>query len=292
MKPSVFEPLRPTFSVIFALLSLIMISGCDYEYTGDGYEVVKEIPGQEPWFTVYRPLNLNQVIEDRGQLLPTIVWGNGGCFRSEFTWRPLFKRWAAEGYVVLALSEAPLLQGGPLGITNVADHRALIDWALQSAPYTDMLDPTKVIAAGNSCGGVTALGVAAEDTRVAGVFVLSGSSALGSSSKKIMEAVTVPVGYVTGGPSDVAGGPAKKDYALLDEQIPAMIVNHVKVGHLNVSTDVSLLEQAADVSYHWMDLILYGNEDSYNELMSETICSLCTPDEWEITSRQLDTLIQ
>lgn len=105
-----------------------------------------------------------------GKPLPVIAWANGGCFRAEFPWQPLFDKWAGGGFIVLALSASPGL--GPLGQSNVANQRALIDWALKQnetpdSPYFGAIDTKRVIAAGNSCGGVTALGLAAEDPRVA-----------------------------------------------------------------------------------------------------------------------------
>ena len=274
--------------ILSLCLAVLFLSGCEYAYTGSGYQIIEENPNAEPWFNVYRPTDMTQVIEDKGHLLPVIVWANGGCFRSEFTWQPLFKRWAAEGYVVLALAETP--NGGALVQTSVADHGALIDWALNQSPYADMLDANRVVAAGNSCGGVTALGLAAQDERVAMVFVLSGSSAVGFTSQSVMENITVPVGYVIGSETDIASGPAQSDYAALAQGIPAMIVNRSEGGHVNVSTTVSILEEVASIAYHWMEWVLYGEEASYQALTSENVCPDCTPGDWTLNAKHLDTL--
>ena len=274
------------------LVGLVVLSGCEYSYTGAGFPIIEENPNAEPWFNVYRPADMVNAVETKGHLLPVIVWANGGCFRADFPWQPLFKRWAAEGYVVLALSEAPAAEGGALGVTTVADHGAMIDWALTQSPYVDMLDSTRVVAAGNSCGGVTALGLAARDPRVTAVFVLSGSSAIGSSSKTIMQAITAPVGYVVGGSIDVAAGPALQDYNNLPDDAPAMVVRRARVDHLTLSTNVAMLEKSADIAYRWMDLVLYGSESSYAVLTSETVCPTCKPGDWSLTAKNLDTLIQ
>ncbi|GEM_PF-1255745 len=282
---------KGVFSVIVA--GLFILNGCggsEYDYQGPGLATVKEDPDTAPWFTVYRPADLASAVEQKGHLLPVIVWANGGCFRSDFTWQPLFKRWAAEGYVVLALSASP--GAGQLGMTSVTQHGALIDWALNQADYVDMLDADKVVAAGNSCGGVTALGLTAIDPRVSAVFVLSGSSALGASSNNIMDDVTVPVGFVVGGPSDIAGPNAVADYNALAEGIPGMVANRFEGGHQTVSTTVPILEEIADISFNWMQLALYGSTESYNELTSAKVCSDCTPEHWTLTSKHLDTLLQ
>ena len=89
-----------------------------------------------PYFNVTRPSDLDAT-EGR---LPVVAWANGGCVRSEFTWQPLFDRWASAGFVVLALTEAP---DGPFMTTKV-EHGELIDWAIaqnedESSPYHNKL---------------------------------------------------------------------------------------------------------------------------------------------------------
>lgn len=276
--------------LITALLGTLMLSGCEYQYTGDGYTIIEENPNAQPWFDVFRPLDMTAVVSESGQLLPVIVWANGGCLRSNFTWQPLFKRWAAQGYVVLAMAEEP--GNGAVGTSNVEDHGALIDWALSQSPYADIIDANRVVAAGNSCGGVTALGLAAIDTRVAAVFVLSGSSAIGATSESIMQAIQVPVGYITGGPTDIAGGPARSDFDTLPADAPAMLVQRITGGHLTVSTNVAILEEVADIALNWMNLTLDGNEASYLDLTSETVCATCTPGDWILTEKNLDLLVE
>lgn len=272
------------------LLAVLWLNGCEYQYTSDGYAIIEENPNAEPWFDVFRPLDLTAVVNESGQLLPVIVWANGGCLRSNFTWQPLFKRWAAQGYVVLAMAEEP--GRGALGTSNVQDHGALINWALTQSPYADMMDGDRVVAAGNSCGGVTALGLAAVDERVAAVFVLSGSSAIGSTSESIMQAIDVPVGYVTGGPTDIAGGPARSDFDALPTDASAMLVQRVSGGHVTVSTTVAILEEVADIALNWMNLALDGDEASYLDLTSETLCATCTPGDWGLIEKNMERLVE
>lgn len=48
---------------------------------------------------------------------------------------------------------------------------------MASSPYKDKLDIDKISAGGNSCGGITSLGLASMDPRVKSIFVLSGRCA-------------------------------------------------------------------------------------------------------------------
>ena len=248
-----------------------------------------EKPNVEPWFKIYRPTDLNAT----GQPLPVIVWANGGCFRSDFTWEPLFRRWAAGGFVVLALTEHP--QDGPLVQTSIADQRKLIDWTLAEAQkaggtYAGKLDTTKVIAAGNSCGGITALGLAAEDPRAAAVFVLSGSSAFAGANTQVISKIKVPVGYVVGGSEDIAGANATADYNAFAADLPAMIVSRNMGDHMTVSTDTMILPQVANIALDWMDLALYGTKTAAETLKSPTVCTGCPMGTWTLKSKNLEKL--
>jgi dienelactone hydrolase len=103
--------------------------------------------------------------------------------------------------------------GQPPNFT-VEGHRAGIDWAegqnaAEGSPYAGHLDLDRVVASGNSWGGMAALGVASTDERVSSVFVLSGSSAFPGAppedAETVIDAVTAPIGYAVGGPADPPG---------------------------------------------------------------------------------------
>ncbi|MDD9967420.1 MAG: hypothetical protein OXR73_14385 [Myxococcales bacterium] len=258
--------------------------------TSVSLDTTMENPNAAPWFNVYRPSDLEAAQEATGGLLPVIVWANGGCFRSDFTWEPLFSRWAAAGYVVLALTEST--QAGALTQTTVSDHGGLIDWALEQADYADMLDPERVVSAGNSCGGITALGLAAADDRPAAVFVLSGSSNIGRANLQVVNAVKVPVGYIVGGREDIAGANATSDYEAFSEGLPAAIVSRSSGDHVLVSTDPAILKEEAEIALNWMDLALYGTQEAYDALTSDNVCENCTPGDWSLESKHLETLTE
>jgi predicted dienelactone hydrolase len=249
-----------------------------------------ESGGVEPWFNVYRPMDLDAT----GEPLPVIVWANGGCFRSDFTWAPLFERWAAGGLVVLALTEHPV--NGALAQTTAEEQGQLIDWALAQADaegmYQGKLDKERIVAAGNSCGGVTALGLTAGDERVASVFVLSGSSAFAGANTAVMSAIKVPVGYVVGGPEDIAGANATADYEALAADVPAMIISRNMGDHMTVSTDTMILPEVAEMALNWLDLTLYGTPEAAAALTSATVCEGCTAGTWSLEARLLDTLVR
>lgn len=252
---------------------------------------LKETPNQAPWFNVYRPTDLTVT----GQPLPVVVWANGGCFRSDFTWTPLYEKWASAGFVVLALNESA--QAPALTQTTVDHHGQLIDWVLkqsetEGSPYFGKIDVKRVVAAGNSCGGITALGLAAKDPRVAAVFVLSGSSGFGRANQAVVSKINVPVGYVVGGPQDIAGANATSDYNAFRADLPAMIVSRNVGDHVRVSTDPAILPEVAKIGLDWMDLALYGTKDASATLRSSTVCTGCQSGVWTLKGKNLETLVK
>ena len=232
--------------------------------SGRTYPIKTELVDEAPTFNLTRPTDLGVT----GGKLPVVVWANGGCLRSDFSWAPLFEHWAHAGFVVLSLTGTggPDDLAGMLGSTTKTEHGALIDWVEKAAangPLAGALDLGHIVAAGNSCGGVTALELTAEDKRVAAVFVLSGSSAVGSVNTQVMQAITVPVGYITGSESeDVAAPNAADDYAAMQDGVAALLVQRTMGDHLTVSTDATILRENAEIALNWMDLALFGNKTS------------------------------
>lgn len=258
------------------------------------YPTTTEKVADAPTFKITRPMDLHVGETKR----PVIVWANGGCLRSDFTWSPLFERWASAGFVVLALTGTGSDDdiAGMLAMTTKKEHGELVDWvekANASGPYAGTLDLERIVAAGNSCGGVTSLELTAEDKRVAAVFVLSGSSAVGSVNKEVMQAIDVPVGYVTGNPSeDVAAPNASDDYDAMKDGLPAMLVQRKMGDHITVSTDEKILPQDAEIALNWLDLALYGTQQAFDMLTSPKVCENCTPDTWSFKAKNLDRLIK
>jgi hypothetical protein len=276
----------------FAVVDASAATALPVDRSGPQLPVLVERHGKEaPIFNVTRPIDLTRA----ATLLPVVVWANGGCLRSDFSWSPLFERWASAGFVVLSLSSASDNLLDMLGQTTKQEHAALIDWAIaqnKSGPYAGRLDVERIMVAGNSCGGVTALEVAGSDDRIAGVFVLSGSSAINSVNEPVMAAIKRPVGYVVGGPEDIAGKNAAGDYDALREGVPAMIVNRREGDHPTVSTDAKILPQDADIALNWMHLVLYGSKDAYADLTSPLVCDKCVAGDWTLKSKHLETLVK
>ena len=241
-----------------------------------------------PFFNVWRPADLTKV---EGKL-PIVVWNNGACSRNDGVFKPLFDKWASGGYFVLSLTS-----GGGSSSTTIADQKALIDWVvaeagMASSPYKDKLDIDKISAGGNSCGGITSLGLASMDPRVKSIFVLSGSSGFGGADRTVINGIKIPVAYVVGGEEDIARTNAESDYAAFAAGIPAMVVNRSSGDHLMISNNAMVMADAADMSINWLDLTIFGLQGALDALKQPTVCTGCASGLWTLTSKNLETLVK
>jgi predicted dienelactone hydrolase len=247
-----------------------------------------ETPGVAPFFHVWRPTDLTKV----DGKLPIIAWNNGACSRNDMVFKPLFDKWAAGGYFVLSLTS-----GGGSSSTTQADQKALVDWvvaqaAMTSGPYAGKLDTDHIIAGGNSCGGITSLGLAAADPRITAIFVLSGSSGMGGANTMVTNAIKIPVAYVVGGTEDIARANAEADYKAFKDGIPSMIVNRSSGDHLMISNNAMVMADAADISINWLDLTTFGLQGALDALKQPTVCTGCMMGLWTLTAKNLETLVK
>lgn len=282
-------------------------------------EAISDLPGRY----IYRPADF----ASRKVPVPVIVWANGGCSRNDQDWKGLYERWAGAGYVVITMSvpgakprpqadydrirkliaaeqagtapprsPRPKGAGMPAGTKAVLDLQAEgIDWAVRSqgaqgGMYAGKLDVTRIGAAGNSCGGVTSLHLAAQDPRVKSVYVLSGSSIGPDATKEevgaLLGKVTAPSLWIVGGPEDAARSAAEMDYAALPPTTPAVLMRRASFDHAQMTFEPSIQRDAADIGLTWFDATLRGDAKAVT-LVSTKGCAKCQPALWSISSKNM-----
>jgi dienelactone hydrolase len=239
-----------------------------------------------PGYNVYRPTDLTAA----GGPLPIVAWANGGCVRHDETWKPLLEQFAAAGLFVVAITAPPDREVTMEDRTTAADQATAIDWAVEQnakagGAFARMLDTERVVAAGNSCGGITSLALAGMDPRVRAVFVLSGSSvgptATREQAAEVMDKVKVPVGFAVGGEEDLANPQARQDYDLLADGIPAYVASRATGDHITVSTDVEILGEVAEIAVNWIAFAVSGDEEARDALIHRP------PDQWAVQVKSL-----
>jgi dienelactone hydrolase len=171
--------------------------------------------------------------------------------------------------------------------------RKAIDWAAaanRAGPYRGKLDLTRVVAAGNSCGGISSLNLAASEPRVKSVFVLSGSSigpgAKAETVQPVMSKVRAPALWVVGGPEDVARAASEMDYSFQPAGTPGVIVYRKAFDHRTVSTDPATLREVAEMGLEWFRATLYGDRRAATRLTT-TVCAPCSADLWTVKAKHI-----
>jgi hypothetical protein len=258
--------------------------------------ITVDSPADLPGYHVYRPRDLAAA----GRRLPVVVWANGGCLRFDGVWAPLLRSWAAAGMVVIAIA-APPSGSTATGMTTPADQGAGIDWAvrqngLAGGRFKGKLDLERIVAAGNSCGGVTSVRLAGSDRRVATVFVLSGSGSFPGTpideANAVMARVHVPIAYVTGGPQDISRPNVAQDYAGLTTGVPAYVARRDDGDHPTVSTAESILvDEVSGIGLKWFALVFNRSRKAQEQLVSNP-CPACAPGTWAVESKNLDSLVR
>src|SRR6516165_12397875 len=239
-----------------------------------------------PGYDVFRPANLKAIHHKS----PLVAWANGGCVFFNALWKPLFDAWVRAGFIVVAIGPNPSSKSG---ISTVADQEKIVDWAFsenarKGSPYHNRLDLKGIVAAGNSCGGVTAVQLAAQDRRVRAVFVLSGSSTLpgtpASTTAMIMSRIHVPIGYVEGDSTDISRSQSDLDYSLVPKGVPIYQAHRARGDHLEISTRT--LPEDAEISTKWLTFSIYGGRTLEKQLLLEP-CQTCSRGTWIVRSKNL-----
>jgi dienelactone hydrolase len=273
-----------------ALLLFVPFMLATVHASGATLPITKESSANLPGYNIYRPADIKADAP-----LPIIAWANGGCVRRDATWTTILERWAGAGFFVVAVTSLPGADPAAPGRFTVEEQAAAIEWAIKEnatsgSPYANRLDVNRIVAAGNSCGGMTSLALAARDSRVKSVYILSGSS-LGPNTTKeaagaLMSKVSAPVLFIVGGEEDIARKPSNLDYSLLRDGIAAMVVSRSSGDHRTVSTDPAIQSDAADMGVNWFKATLQNDKDAIATLRT-TICAKCDRNTWSAESKNL-----
>jgi dienelactone hydrolase len=277
------------------------------------YRAIKEEDRSLPDHVVYRPADLAAL---GGRALPIVVWGNGGCAGDGAAQRQHLLDIASHGYLVIANGTIQSGPGAPPQPprppmaapkpgqpfvppppqTSAAQLTRAIDWALAEnaragSPYRGRLDPAAVAVSGWSCGGIQALGVAA-DPRVkaviihnSGLFPDTAPRMAGMElHKDALARLHTPILYVLGGPTDIAYANGMDDYARIS-RVPAVVANLKDAGHTG-SFFAPAGGKAATVAVAWLDWQLRGDRQAA-AMFTGADCGLCHDPAWSIERKGL-----
>jgi hypothetical protein len=187
-----------------SVFALCLLAPCAWAQEGTGpFPAILEQDPSLATHTVYRPQDLSKV---KGERLPIIAWGEGGCANNGLAHRNFLMEIASHGFLAIAIGppQAPRpagqsQQAPPAGAAGQAGQAPpagapgrggpaagpatkssqLIDaitWAIaensrKGSPYEGKLDVSKIAVMGMSCGGIQAYAVATDPrVKLVGIF--------------------------------------------------------------------------------------------------------------------------
>jgi len=222
--------------------------------------------------TIYAPKS-----PPAGTKLPLITWGNSACAGDGVGFAAFLTEVASHGYVIIVSGQGSSFTPKS---TN-KDMSDAINWAAKNpaaAKYS--IDTSRIGTAGQSCGGIQALHVGAQDSRVK-LITLFNSGSLNAKDTAMAKRVAVPIGYFLGGPSDIAYNNGVKDYQVLPSKVPALLAT-INTGHMGTyfQTNGGTYGKAAVAWFNWQ----FKNDTAGKALLLSPGSALAK-DGWTIKQR-------
>ncbi|WP_041259555.1 hypothetical protein [Pseudofrankia inefficax] len=231
--------------------------------------------------TVYQPADLGAVKD----LLPIVVWGNGGCQANGTQVKMFLQRLASYGILAVASGDADGKGASQASWLLDAVTWATAENARPGSPYQGKLDTHAISAQGLSCGGLEALDVSADPRISSTILWSSGSFPNGQLivGKEALTKLHAPIAWIDGGPSDIAYPNAVDDYNRVPSTIPAVLAQYGDVGHGQQLAPAHLNEMAG-VAASWIDAVDYKNAAAKARFVGPA-CGLCDQQPWKIQAK-------
>jgi dienelactone hydrolase len=287
------------------------------EGTGPFSAIMEQDPGL-PTHTVYRPKDLAAV---RGQKLPIVAWGEGGCANNGSFYRNFLSEIASHGFLAIAIGppQAPRPAGDPGAqpggqpgagrgagkqgrggpATKSSQLIDAINWAVaengrRDSQYYNRLDTSQIAVMGHSCGGIQALAVAA-DPRITLVVNWSGGlfttppngvgAAMENVPKEQLDKLHSPVFYISGDSSDIAFANSNDDFKRIIK-VPAFRAYKDGVGHGGTYTQPNGGDfgKVAVALLQWQ---LKGDQEAGKMFLGAN-CGLCQDPKWHVEKKGIN----
>ena len=296
------------------LFALGCLSCCVWaqEGTGPFPAVMEQDPGL-PTHTVYRPKELAAL---RGQKLPIIAWGEGGCSNNGAFYRNFLGEIASHGFLAIATgppqAQQPAANPGAQpaagrGAANPGRGPATkssqlidaINWAFaengrRDSQYYNKLDTTKVAVMGHSCGGIQALAVSA-DPRIklignwsGGLYTTPPNGAGAATEivpKEQLDNLHSPVFYISGDSTDIAFANSNDDFKRITK-VPAFRAYKDGVGHGGTYTQPNGGDfgKVAVALLEWQ----FKGDQEAGKMFLGANCGLCQNTKWHVEKKGIN----
>jgi dienelactone hydrolase len=296
------------------LLALVCLASGLWAQEGNGpFPAVMERDTGLPTHTIYRPKDLGAL---RGQKLPVVAWGEGGCSNNGAFYRNFLSEVASYGFLAIAIGPPqqppaagnPGAQSGGCGAANPgrggpatksSQLTDAINWAVaengrKDSQYYNRLDIAKVAVMGHSCGGIQALAVG-EDARVKLIVNWSGGlfttppagigAAMENVPKEQLDKLHSPVFYISGDSTDIAFANSNDDFKRITK-VPAFRAYKDGVGHGGTYTQPNGGDfgKVAVALLEWQ----FKGDQEAGKMFLGANCGLCQDSKWHVEKKGIN----
>jgi len=261
-----------------AIATALPLEGAPLAVPGP-YKVESGPAFSSPGHVVYRPADLAAF--PGKDMLPLVVWGNGGCAINSTRYAGFLTTIASHGFVVMATAAQP-------GVNRAtADHlRAAIAWAetenkRADSPLSGKIALDRIAVMGQSCGGFMSLELGA-DPRVDTIGVFN-SGAQGDVAGTVAK-LHGPVLLINGHERDFAMAWSDATFDAINN-LPTFSGARKNAGH-TATVDHPGGGEWANVASNWARWQLKGDKEA-GKMFAGKDCSLCTNPNWVTKSKKL-----
>lgn len=256
------------------------------------YAVLAEGAYGAPRYVVHRPADLSAFPAD--DILPVLVWGNGGCAIENERMGGFLGTIASHGFLVLTTTA---LEGEERRQQTPEDLSGAIDWAeaenaRSGSPLQGRIDTSQVAVMGQSCGGFLSVSLGA-DPRVDTIGVFnSGVQAPNPNAPAPARATTDtlaelhgPVLFINGHEIDFMMAASRDNFERVDH-VPAFYGARHNAGHTATVYHPGGGEYA-NVAANWLRYHFKDDAEAGGMFVGED-CGLCVNPNWETDSKGLE----
>ena len=248
------------------------------------YKVASEGAFGSPGYLVFRPATLDAF--PKKDILPVMVWGNGGCAIDSTRYSGFLSTIASHGFLVMGTLPQ---EGAARKQATADDLRGAIDWAGKEnaragSPLEGKIALDKVAVMGQSCGGFLSIALGADPrVKTIGVFnsgVQKAPSPFPTSDD--LPKLHGPVLLINGSDPDFMMATSLATYDMINNK-PAFYGARHNAGHTATVFHPGGGE-FANVASNWLMWTFKGDKKA-GRMFAGKDCGLCTNSNWDVKSK-------
>jgi hypothetical protein len=256
------------------------------------YKVTSEGAFGSPGIVLFRPADLGTF--PMKDILPVLVWGNGGCAVDSTRYSGFLSTIASHGFIVLATAA---VEGKEKRQANATDLRSAIDWAeaenkRQGSPLKGKIDTAHIAVMGQSCGGILSVSLGA-DPRVGTIGVFNSGVQAPNPSAPASQFPTTDALAQLHGPVLLING-HERDFMMKTSAANFALINHVPAfygARHNAGHTATVFHpgggEFANVASNWLRYFFKGDKEAGKMFVGKD-CRLCTNPNWDTDSKGLN----